>query len=168
MAPSIGKLIQSSAKSLHFHVVNWWHWSINSPGLWPRACQITSNVLLTLILYIVSNLFLKYLQLKSTQTAISNNFSNKTEETNSNNISRSNNCFLFEKCAREATSLGAPGHVQREVFSCWGVPFFKAIFGINFLWKNVPDGPPNSINNLRTSDTTWHLKRSQQNMLKMW
>ena len=39
----------------------------------------------------------------------------------------SNYCFLFEKYAREAASLEASGHVHRDLFSCWWVPFFLDI-----------------------------------------
>ena len=35
--------------------------------------------------------------------------------------------ILIEKCAREAASLGASGHVDRDWFSCWGTLFVKAI-----------------------------------------
>ena len=36
--------------------------------------------------------------------------------------------FLFEKCAREAASLGAIGHRDRVQFSSGGVSLFEAIF----------------------------------------
>ena len=44
----------------------------------------------------------------------------------------SNCCFLFEKCAREAASLGASGHVHRELFWCKGYLFSKP-FSVHFF-----------------------------------
>ena len=41
--------------------------------------------------------------------------------------------FLFEKCAREAASLGAIGHGDRVLFSSRGPSFFEAILGTFFL-----------------------------------
>ena len=43
--------------------------------------------------------------------------------------------FLFEKCAREAASLGAIGRGDGLLFSSGGVPLFEAISGMVFLLK---------------------------------
>ena len=56
-------------------------------------------------------------------------------DTNTNNISSSSYCFSFAKCAREAASLGAIGHGDREAFSSSGSPFYEANFGIVFFLK---------------------------------
>ena len=40
-----------------------------------------------------------------------------------------------EKCAREAASLGATGHGDRDYFSSGGVSFFEAISGMVFSQK---------------------------------
>ena len=42
-------------------------------------------------------------------------FGKASMKTKSNKMLSSNCCFLFEKCAREAASLGDPGHVQSLV-----------------------------------------------------
>ena len=46
-----------------------------------------------------------------------------------------------EKCAREAASLGAIGHRDREGFSSGGSPFFEAIFGRIFLKNGAKWNP---------------------------
>ena len=60
------------------------------------------------------NLFehlLKYFQLQPTQAAIAKQlFGTSAMDTNSSDNSSSSHCFLFEKCAGEAASLGASGH----------------------------------------------------------
>ena len=50
-------------------------------------------------------------------------FGKRARETNADNILSSHCCFLFEKRAREAASLGAPRHVNWVVFSCLGGSF---------------------------------------------
>ena len=45
----------------------------------------------------------------------------------------SNNCFLFEQCAREAASPGASWPVNRVLFEAGGAPVFEAVFGTNFF-----------------------------------
>ena len=76
-------------------------------------------------------------------------------ETNSNSILSSNCCFLFEKCAREAASLGASGHVNSHPFSCWG-PLFLKLFSEYLFHENVcqmePKMPP-QIENILTKTT---------------
>ena len=123
----VGHSLNRSFMDFVGHSLNWFYMLINSPSLWPRACQIMNNVLLTLILYIasISNLFLEDLQLKRAQTKCSI-FLKRTIKTSSNNTLSSNCCFLFEKCAREAFSLGASG----DVHNCLGT------FGKRILeWK---------------------------------
>ena len=104
-------------------------------GPLPKACQIFSNVILTSALSILL-IFSKNLQSKPIQTTISEHFfGTRAMDTNSNNISSSNYCFLFEKCAREAASLGAIGHDGSHSFSNRTTPFFLTIFGTVFFWK---------------------------------
>ena len=45
-------------------------------------------------------------------------FGKRAMKANSIKILDWNCCFLFEKCAREAASLGASGLVDRDRFSC--------------------------------------------------
>ena len=42
----------------------------------------------------------------------------------------SNNCFLFEKCAREVRAPGASGHLNCPSFEIGGTPFFEPVFGM--------------------------------------
>ena len=49
----------------------------------------------------------------------------------------SNNCFLFEKCAREVRALGASGHVNRGPFEIRGTPFFEPVFGMLFFTQKT-------------------------------
>ena len=104
-------------------------------------------------------LFLKHLQSKPTQTAISEQFfETRAMDTNSNNISSSSYCFLFEKCAREGGCQGAPGHGHRDLFESRGHLFLGAIFGTAFSSKLVLNGTPNGIKNQRKSQKkqTWN------------
>ena len=99
-----------------------------------------------------SNMFLEHLQWKPIQTACPSNFSRKeATETNSNNMLSSNCCFLFEKCAREAASLGAPGHVHRDSFSLKRALFWQPCSGPFFLKNDAKWNP------------IWHHKSK-----KMW
>ena len=72
-------------------------------------------------------------------------------DTNSNNISSSNYCFLFEKCAREGGCQGAPGHGHRDSFESRRHPFLGAIFGTVFFSKLVSNGTLNILRNQRKS-----------------
>ena len=111
--------------------------------------------------------FLKLLQSKPTQTIIFEQISEtRAMDTNSNNISSSNYCFLFEKCAREGGCQGAPGHGHRDSFELRRHPFLGAIFGTVFFSKLVSNGTLNILRNQRKSQKT-HLERSPQNTLKM-
>ena len=60
--------------------------------------------------------------------------------------------FLFEKCAREAASLGGIGHGGRDYFSSGRVSFFEAISGMVFFSKMVPNGASNGFKKLTKSD----------------
>ena len=64
----------------------------------------------------------------------------------------SNNCFLFEKCAREGGCQGAPGHWNRVLFESVWATFFKHFFGAPFftqIWhferKSSPRWSPNEV-----------------------
>ena len=48
-------------------------------------------------------------------------------KTNSSKMLSSNYCFLFEKCAREAASLAAPGHAHNPWFCCEGPTSLKLV-----------------------------------------
>jgi hypothetical protein len=78
-------------------------------------------------------------------------FETRSMDTNSNNISSSNYCFLFEKCAREGGCQGASGHGHNQLFETRGHLFLGAIFGTVFFSKLVPNGTPNGIKNQRKS-----------------
>ena len=126
-------------------------------GPLPRACQIMRNVLLTSALSIF-DLFLKQLQLQSTQTAILEQFFEaRAMDTNSSNNSSSSYCFLFELCAREAASLGAIAHGDNPWFSIRSF-FFEAISGTVFFSKMVLNGTPDGLRNVTKSgkNDTWN------------
>ena len=77
----------------------------------------------------------------------------------------SNCCFLFEKCAREAASLGASGHVHSSLFAIkWGT-FFETfpkllVFtqNCNFVWKMPPTLGRNDIFRKHLLEKMWKLK----------
>ena len=81
----------------------------------------------------VYDFFLEHLQLKPIQTQFSSNSSDKTMEANAIKTFISIYCFMFEKCAREAASLGASGHADKVLLSCRGGLFVKAISGRVFF-----------------------------------
>ena len=92
---------------------------VNPPGL--GQGRVRSSVMCSWhwSFSFASNICLEHLQWKPIQTTYSSIFwKSKTMETKSNRILSSNCCFLCEKCEREAASLGAPGHVNRVLFSC--------------------------------------------------
>ena len=112
-------------------------------------------------------LFLKQLQLQSTQTTIFEQFLEaRAMDANSSNNSNSSYCFLFELCAREAASLGAIGHGDGDSFSI-RAPIFLKRFSERFLSEMVPNGASDGLTNVATSDKKQHLKRSPQNLLNM-
>ena len=45
----------------------------------------------------------------------------------------SNNCFLFEKCARKVRAPGASGLLNSASFDFGGTPFFEPVFGMLFF-----------------------------------
>ena len=111
----------------------------------PRACQITSLAIWNMkqpsskcqrcsaILFVSCNNFRRFrIQIMF--------FHNKFEQCFN---SCSNNCFLFEKCAREGVCQGAPGHWNRVLFESVWATFFQAFFGNAFfhpsmtLWTNI-------------------------------
>ena len=47
----------------------------------------------------------------------------------------SNNCFLFEQCAREAGCQGGSWHVNRVLFDSGWASFFEAVFTTPFFTK---------------------------------
>ena len=57
-----------------------------------------------------------------------------------------------EKRAREAASLGAIGHGDREGFSSRGSPYFEVIFGMVFFGKMVPNGAPDGLKKVTKPD----------------
>ena len=62
--------------------------------------------------------------------------------------------FLFEKCAREAASLGAIGHGDREGFSSRGSLFFEAIFGMVFFCSQMlANGASDGLKKVTKSNT---------------
>ena len=79
-----------------------WHWYFSSS---PR------QVFGTFAMKVNSNIIFEHFE------------KTKAMGTNSNSNLSSNCCFLLEKCAHEAASLGASGHVNRVLFSCWGPCF---------------------------------------------
>ena len=83
----------------------------------------------------VYDFFLEHLQLKPIQTQFSSNSLDETMETNAIKTFISIYCFLFEKCAREAASLGASGHPDKVLLSCRGGLLVKAVSGRDFFWK---------------------------------
>ena len=80
------------------------------PRPWPKACKITNNVLSTLILYIVRTICWNMCTWSRFKHHFQALFGNRAMETTSSGILKSNCCFLFEKCAREAVSPGASRH----------------------------------------------------------
>ena len=96
----------------------------------PRACQITSLAIWNMkqpsskcqrcsaILFVSCNNFRQFrIQIMF--------FHNKFEQCFN---SCSNNCFLFEKCAREGVCQGAPGHWNRVLFESVWATLFEAFF----------------------------------------
>ena len=123
----------------------WINELMNSPGLCPGRVRSLSMCSCHLPFSFLEH-FLKHLQLKPTRTAISNGFfGTRAMHTNSNNISSSSCCFLFEKCAREGGCQGASGLVDSSLFASLGASFFKMMFGTFFSGKECQMDPPNSI-----------------------
>ena len=95
-------------------------------GPLPRACQIIRNVLLPSGFSICSIFF----RLQSTQTPIWTRIrATSRTRTEFEQEFELELLFLFEKCAREAASLGAIRHVDSHLFSSRVSPFYEAISG---------------------------------------
>ena len=109
---------------------------------WPRACQIMNDVLLTSVLSFFRTCVWNICNWSELKQHFRAMFLKKT---NGRDIEQHFELELFS-FAREAASLGASGHVAGSWFSCL---FVKAIFGIVFFWKMVPNGTPNGIQSLR-------------------
>ena len=124
-------------------------------GPWPRACQIMG--LVHLFQQLFQHFLFQYLLYFSTV----NNFQQPIQfllQRFSNSISVlhpfrihficfckmfeqcfnccSNNCFLFEKCAREAASPGASWLVNRVSFESGGAPFWGPFLEHLFFTQN--------------------------------
>ena len=82
-------------------------------------------------------------------------------DTNSNTILSTTCCASFEKCAREAASLGALGQVDRV-----GGAFLKLFPEPFFRNKNVK-WTPRWHQQSKKSYEKRHLKRGRQNILEM-
>ena len=82
----------------------------------------------------------------------------------------SNSCFLFEKRAREAASLGASGHVHRDSFWCVE-PLFSKPFSEAFFMKNDakwrPKLPPKVKKTWSKTTLEMKSKKHPQNVLKL-
>jgi hypothetical protein len=114
----------SDATNMHEHPLHEQIINVNGICTLPKACQITSDALLTSTLSFF-DLFLKHLQSKpTTQTTIIELFlETRAMDTNSNNISSSSFCFLFEKCARER-AVREPRAMAIATCLNQGTPFF--------------------------------------------
>ena len=82
----------------------------------------------------------------------------------------SNCCFLFEKCAREAASLGASGHVHRLLFWCKGSLFSKP-FSVHFFsekWWQMDTNMASKVETILSKMTLkMKSKKHAQNVLKL-
>jgi len=82
----------------------------------------------------------------------------------------SNCCFLFEKCAREAASLGASGHVHSVLFWCKGSLFSKP-FSVHFFsekWWQMDTNMASKVETILSKMTLkMKSKKHAQNVLKL-
>ena len=129
------------------------------------ACQIISNVFLISTLFIFRS-FLK----KCNGNKLKQHFRAQDISSSSNfwNLC-SNCCFLFEKCAREAASLGASGHVHSQLFWCMGLLFAKP-FSEQFFsgkWCQMDTKMASKVEKILSKMTLeMKSKKHAQNVLK--
>ena len=79
----------------------------------------------------------------------------------------SNCCFLFEKCAREATSLGASGHVHRVLFWCKGSLFSKP-FPVHFFSEKLCQMDTNMASKVEKILSQMTLKMKSNKTCTKW
>ena len=121
---------------------------------WHKALQITIKVLLIIKRSILLERVFRNKRWKWNRTTLSE--IEETSNTNSINLCL-NNCFLSEKCAPEAVSLGAPRFVNSLLLSCEGCPFC-----VEHLLNLFPQNDTKL--NLKCRPKWWHFcqKRDMQ------
>ena len=128
---------------------------------------ISSNVLLKLILHIFQRFVWKICNWSQFKHHVEQLFGKHAVETHPNSILNSNCCFLFEKCEREAASLGASGHVDNQFLWCKWVPFFRSHFRNCFFLTHDAKWSPEAHHISRNILSKRNLKRGRQNMRKL-